>query len=64
MTAGIYDAGGRLLQRLAPVSDGGGILRAVWDGRSSDGRPVPAGVYFCRIKAKDMEISHSILRLR
>ena len=44
----VFDAQGRTLRLLRPVADGGGRLRADWDGRDRDGRRVRPGAYFVR----------------
>ena len=43
---GVYDLNGR---RVAKVSFARDAEVALWDGRTPDGRPAPAGVYFARI---------------
>jgi len=47
----VYDATGSRVARL--VSGRGAVGRhvATWDGRSADGRPVAAGVYYVRLEA-------------
>jgi hypothetical protein len=35
-----------------------------WDGTDSAGRPVPAGVYFCRIEAAGMAATGKMVFLR
>jgi len=42
----VYAQDGRLVRSLPLQRRGNGRLRAVWDGRDSRGRDVPAGVYF------------------
>ncbi len=44
----VYSSSGRLVRTLAPEPDGD-ALRAVWDGRDSRGRLVPASSYFIRL---------------
>lgn len=49
ITIGIYDVCGRLLRDI----EGGGAqgeLKLSWDGRASDGRTIPAGLYLFRIR--------------
>ena len=55
----VSDAAGRLVRRLA--LDGG---PARWDGRDRAGRPVPAGVYFVRIRHAEGTDATRVVRLR
>jgi hypothetical protein len=49
----IYDVlGARIASPVAGVL-GPGEHSIVWDGRTSDGRPVASGMYICRLKASD-----------
>ena len=45
----IIDASGRVLQRLGPNANGG----FHWDGRSTTGEPVTAGIYFARVHSEE-----------
>ncbi|MGQ9708463.1 MAG: T9SS type A sorting domain-containing protein [bacterium] len=45
----IYDASGRLIRTLA----GNGLWH--WDGKNQSGKPVPAGIYFCRLGSTQTE---------
>lgn len=47
----IYDASGRRVRVLERGSLAGGAHAPVWDGRDDDGRPLPGGVYFARLRA-------------
>jgi hypothetical protein len=48
----VFDAAGREVRSLGVhSSETGGTLH--WDGRRSDGSPLPAGVYFFRAKKAD-----------
>ncbi len=44
-TVEIFDIAGRSVKRLA-INDS----FAIWDGRTSDGRPLASGIYFARPK--------------
>jgi hypothetical protein len=60
----VFDVAGR---RVATLIDGpvaAGPHRATWDGRSSDGRSMPAGVYFVRLKTAEGSRSGRVLLLR
>ncbi len=54
ITLEIHDPAGRLVRAIsiAPVPPGTERV-AVWDGRDADGRPVPSGLYLCRIRSAD-----------
>jgi glucose/arabinose dehydrogenase len=46
----MYDARGRLVQRVLPAArQGPGLHMPVWDGLDKDGRRAPSGVYFARL---------------
>ncbi len=47
----VFDAGGRLVRLLASGKLDAGDQRVEWDGRGANGRPVPAGTYYCRLSA-------------
>ena len=46
----LYDLSGREVQTLATTQIKTGIVEYAWDGRRSDGRLVPPGVYIYRIR--------------
>lgn len=63
-SARVYDVAGR---RVATLLDGAieaGTSRLVWDGKSEAGRPVPAGVYFVRVRTELGERSRRVLVVR
>ena len=47
----IYDAVGRHLDTVFEGPLGATRTRAIWEGRTTGGRPTPAGVYFARLTA-------------
>ena len=47
----IYNAQGQLVQTLVNEVQTSGSHSVQWDGRNSQGRPVPSGVYFYRVTA-------------
>jgi predicted outer membrane repeat protein len=47
----IHAATGRLVRTLLSGVQSPGVHRALWDGTDRHGRPVEAGVYFCRLNA-------------
>lgn len=51
----VYDLGGRLVQTLAARVYEAGDHSLDWDGKSTDGRMMPAGVYFVKVKTSNWE---------
>lgn len=47
----IYDASGRAVRWLTDEERRAGERRVEWDGRDGRGRPVPPGIYLCRLDA-------------
>ncbi len=65
VTAGLFDVGGRLVRRLlegAPLDRG--VHSIQWDGLDGDGRRVPDGLYFLRVRAGDRTASRRLTVLR
>lgn len=64
LSAGIFDAAGHAIRALVPEARdaGRGVLR--WDGRDAGGARMPAGIYFCRLKAGSVISTRAILRVR
>jgi hypothetical protein len=52
VTVGIYDPAGRLIRTLVNAPQADGVHTIYWDGTDRDGRPAPAGAYFCRIRLR------------
>jgi len=46
----VHDARGRRVRVLVDAVMERGLHSATWDGRDERGRPVAAGVYFCRLR--------------
>jgi hypothetical protein len=44
----IYNVTGQRVRTLVDAYQGVGVYEAIWNGRNSDGTPVPSGVYFYR----------------
>ncbi len=60
----IYDVGGGLVRTLVDRSMGPGYYSVDWDGRDILGRPVPGGVYFYRLVARDFTATRKMVVLR
>jgi len=65
MTLEIYDLGGHLVRTLEDDSSRpAGRYRVVWDGRSTGGRDLPAGIYFFRLRAGVLAASRKVVLVR
>ena len=51
----IIDPRGRLVRSLVDEEQSAGVQEAVWDGSDSNGRSVPSGVYFYRLRADELD---------
>ncbi len=60
----IYDVTGRLVRTLLHENRVAGAHMARWDGRTSQGELVPAGVYFMRLEAGSFSHTEKIVALR
>jgi hypothetical protein len=60
----VLDTAGRRVRRLVPGNAGGDGARVAWDGRDEDGRAVPAGVYFVKVRSPEAESTAKVLRVR
>jgi len=57
----IFDARGRLVQKLIDTKQKPGTYQAVWDGRDSGGTQVTSGVYFYRLEAGDYKATRKMV---
>lgn len=64
VTVTLHDVGGREVRELTACIDARGTGEVRWDGRGEDGRPVPAGVYFARIRVDGVEVRERLVRVR
>jgi len=64
VTLSIYDSCGRLVAR--PIDDdrGPGTHRVDWNGTDRLGRPLPSGIYFCRLTWNGQSRTSSVVLLR
>jgi hypothetical protein len=60
----IFDVTGRLCRRVEGLAPGTGQVEAVWDGRDSRGHDAPAGVYFMRVRASNLQETARVLLAR
>jgi hypothetical protein len=60
----IYDAAGRHVRSLNPITRGPGAQRALWDGKDEAGAPVRAGTYWVRLPGVSTGASSNLLLLR
>ncbi|MBN1826040.1 MAG: DNRLRE domain-containing protein [Candidatus Eisenbacteria bacterium] len=64
VTLDIYDLRGRSVAHPVDGSAGAGSHVVVWDGRDDRGEEIPAGIYFCRLRAGNLEKTQKAIRLR
>ena len=60
----LYDVRGALVRTLLSERVGAGAWGVTWDGRNDAGRPLAAGVYFCRLRAAGGEFVSKIVLAR
>jgi hypothetical protein len=60
----VFDVAGRLVRTLTGEEHGAGPHTLSWDCRDGRGEPVPAGVYFVRLRAAGEATSRKIVLLR
>ena len=59
----IHDAQGRVVRSLVEGTRPAGSHWIPWDGRTSEGRTAPPGVYFARLTCGDRTVTRRLLRL-
>jgi predicted outer membrane repeat protein len=60
----IYDVTGRHVGTVAEGTYPAGRYTTSWDGLDREGRPLPPGVYFCRLRAGEFALTHKIVRTK
>lgn len=60
----LYDLTGRTVRQLIAAPLAAGLHRAVWDGASATGMPLPSGVYWARLEVGGAIRSTKLLLLR
>ncbi len=58
----VYDGLGRLVRTVARGRSAAGRHSVTWDGRRSDGRPVPAGVYYLRLETPAGRLGRKLVK--
>lgn len=60
----IYNVLGQKVRTLADKRMVGGLYTLTWDGRDDSGKPVPSGIYLCRLKSETKTMVKKISLLR
>jgi aminopeptidase N len=60
----IYNARGALIRTLVDGNRDAGVHEISWNGTDGDGRPVPSGVYFCRMTSGEASFTRKMILLR
>jgi hypothetical protein len=63
-TVAIYAVDGRRIATLLEERRPAARQRIFWNGRDQRGRPVPSGVYFCRLEAGGRAETRKVVRLQ
>jgi hypothetical protein len=64
ITLEVFDVQGRVVATLVDEAKASGIYEVSWDGRTGNGGPVPAGVYFARIRNSTSSSTEKITILK
>jgi hypothetical protein len=60
----IYSVSGRQVRLLVDEPREAGEYQVTWDGRDDGGKPMPAGVYYARLKTADRALIRTITYLK
>jgi hypothetical protein len=60
----VYDIGGRRVRTLVDGVVPAGPSRSAWDGTDDDCRPLPPGIYFCRLRTGDRTLTAKLVLMR
>ncbi len=60
----VYDINGRLVRNLLNQNLQDGVRIAVWNGKDENGKQLPSGVYFVRLKTPNKSITKKIIKLK
>ncbi len=64
VTLGVYDARGRLVRVLEEGALPAGRHEFTWNGRDSEGRELPSGIYFIRVETRSGSATRKAVLLR
>ncbi len=64
MSLKIYTAAGRLVKSFNHLTAIQPFNQVVWDGSDDMSRPVPAGIYFCRLESAEVTVMVKLIFLR
>lgn len=64
VTMRIFDLSGRLVRTLANEDMAAANHSIVWDGTDANGKPLGAGVYFCRLEAQGQVLTQKIMMVQ
>src|SRR5262245_6920321 len=64
VTLALFDQRGRRVRDLVNQALPPGDHVARWDGRDDAGRPVPSGIYFCRLEADGRNLSRRLAAIQ
>lgn len=59
-----YDITGKLIQTFVDRLEPTGLKEIMWDGKDSNGLEIPAGPYFIKLKAGEMELLKKVIHLK
>ena len=60
----IYDAMGRLINKLVQQNLSAGSYKFTWSGQNEAGLPVSSGLYFCKLKAGDYTATKKLILIK
>jgi len=60
----IYNPAGQLVKTLVNEQQKAGTYKIKWDGKDEEGKPVPSGIYFVKLKVSDFSQTKKLLLLR
>jgi flagellar hook assembly protein FlgD len=64
VTVTVHGLAGQRIRTLAHGTLGAGSHTVVWDGTDAQGRPVAAGLYFCRMSTDGLSLHKPLVLLR
>jgi hypothetical protein len=64
LSLSIHNCIGRIVRNLSLGGSNPGYYSILWDGRDTDGRIVPAGIYFCRLLCEKEQVAKKMLKIK